>query len=60
MLLRLQLVDDTEHTQCLPIAGMVGNEVVRPHMVGVLGPQTYMPSPLHLYATPAMQLSHLR
>src|SRR6185295_16753333 len=35
-----ELVDDAEHAECLSIVRAVGDEVVGPHMVGVLRSQT--------------------
>ena len=35
-----KLIDDAEHTECLSIVGAVRDEVVGPHMVGALRPQT--------------------
>src|SRR5206468_7184747 len=38
--LACELVDDAEHAECLSVVGAVGDEVVGPHVVGVLRPQT--------------------
>ena len=35
-----ELIDNTEHPECLSVVGAVGDEVVGPHMVGAFWPQT--------------------
>ena len=47
-----ELIDNAEHPECLSIVGAVGDEVVGPHMVGALRPQTEARSVVEPEPTP--------